>query len=55
MHDKCPKYLHKDHIDMALLFECIEHTGLQVKTEGLITTAQDQVLNTSYYSKHIIK
>ena len=33
----------------------MKHTGLKGKTEGLITAAQDQALNTRYYSKHIIK
>jgi len=31
------------------------HSGLKGETEGLITAAQDQALNTRYYSKHIIK
>ena len=33
----------------------MKHTGLKGETEGLITAAQDQALNTRYYSKHIIK
>ena len=33
----------------------MKHTGLKGETEGLITAAQDQTLNTRYYSKHIIK
>ena len=32
----------------------MKHTGFKDKTEGLTTVAQDQVLNTRYYSKHII-
>ena len=36
-------------------FEWMKHTGLKGETEGLITAAQDQALNTRYYSKHIIK
>ena len=55
MHGKFPKYLDKDHIDMQLSFEWMKHTGLKGETEGLITAAQDQALNTRYYSKHIIK
>ena len=39
---------------MELLFEWMKHTGLKGETEGLITEAQDQALNTRYYSKHII-
>ena len=50
-----PKYLDKDHIDMQLSFEWMKHAGLKGETEGLITAAQDQALNTRYYSKHIIK
>ena len=33
----------------------MKHTGLKGETEGLITAAQDQTLNTRYYRKHIIK
>ena len=33
----------------------MKHTGLKGETEGLVTAAQDQALNTRYYSKHIIK
>ena len=55
MHGKFLKYLDKDHIDMQLSFEWMTHTGLKGETEGLITASQDQALNTSYYSKHIIK
>ena len=55
MHGKFPNYLDKDHVDVELTFELMKHTGLKRKTEGLITAAQDQALNTRYYSKHIIK
>ena len=54
MHGKFPKYLDKDHIDMELSFEWMKHTGLRGETEGLITVAQDQALNTRYYSQHNI-
>ena len=33
----------------------MKYTGLKGETKGLITAAQDQALNTRYYSKHIIK
>ena len=33
----------------------MKHTGLKGETEGLIIAAQDQALNTRYYSKHIMK
>ena len=33
----------------------MKHIGLKGETEGLITAAQDQTLNTRYYSKHIMK
>ena len=33
----------------------MKHTGPKRETVGLITVAQDQALNTRYYSKHIIK
>ena len=55
MHGKFPNYLDKDHVDVELSFEWIKHTGCKGETEGLITAAQDQALNTRYYSKHIIK
>ena len=55
MHGKFPNYLDKDHVDVELSFEWMKHTGLKGKTEGLITAAQDQALNTRYYSKHITK
>ena len=46
MHGKFPKYLNKDHIDMELSFEWMKCTGLKGETEGLITAAQVQALNT---------
>ena len=53
---KFPNYLDKDHVDVELSFEWMKHTGLKEgETEGLITAAQDQALNTRYYSKNIIK
>ena len=55
MHDKFPKYLDNYYFDMELSFEWMKHAGLKGETEGLITAPQDQVLNTRYYSKHIIK
>ena len=50
MHGKFPNCLDKDHVDVELLFEWMKHTGLKGETEGLITAAQDQALNTRYYS-----
>ena len=55
MHGKLPNYLDKDHVDVELSFKWMKHTGLKGETEGLITAAQDQALNTRYYIKHIIK
>ena len=55
MHGKFCNYLDKDHVDVELSFEWMKNTGLREETEGLITAAQDQALNTRYYSKHIIK
>ena len=55
MHGKLPKYLEKDHVDQEMSFQWMKYTGLKGETEGLITAAQDQALNTRYYSKHIIK
>ena len=55
MHGKFPNNLDKDHVDVELSFEWMKHTGLKGEAEGLITAAQDQALNTRYYSKHIIK
>ena len=55
MHGKLPKYLEKDHVDQEMSFQWMKYTGLKAETEGLITAAQDQALNTRYYSKHIIK
>ena len=39
-------YLDKDHVDVELSFKWMNHTGLKGETEGLITAAQDQALNT---------
>ena len=55
MHDQLPKYLQEGHIDIEMSFQWMKYTGLKGETEGLITAAQDQALNTRYYSKHIIK
>ena len=55
MHGKFPNYLDKDHVDVELSFQWMKHIGLKGETEGLITAAQDQALNTRYYSNHIIK
>ena len=55
MHGMFPNYLDMDHVDVELSFKWMKHTGLKWETEGLITAAQDQALNTRYYSKHIIK
>ena len=43
-------------MDVELSFKWMkDNTGLKEETEGLIKAAQDQALNTRYYSKHIIK
>ena len=42
-------------MDVELSFKWMKHTGLKRETEGLITAAHNQALNTRYYSKHIIK
>ena len=55
MHGKLPKYLEKDHVDLEMSFQWMKYIGLKGETEGFITAAQDQALNTRYYSKHIIK
>ena len=55
MYGKFPNYLDKDHVDVELSFKWMKHTGLKGETEGLITAAQDQALNTRHYSKHIIQ
>ena len=55
MHGKFPNYLDKDHVDVELSFKWLKHIGLKGEIEGLIRAAQDQALNTRYYSKHIIK
>ena len=55
MHGKFLNYLDKEHVDVELSFEWMKHTGLQGETEGLITVAQNQALNTRYYSKHIMR
>ena len=54
MHGKLPKYLEKGHVDQEMSFQWMKYTGLKGETEGLITAAQDQALNTRY-RKHIIK
>ena len=55
MHEKFPNYLDKDHVDVELSFRWMKHTVLKEETVGLMTAAQDQALNTRYYSTHIIK
>ena len=43
------KVLHlygKDHVEVELSFKWMKHTGLKGETEGFITAAQDQALNT---------
>ena len=55
MDGKFHNYLDNDHVGVELSFIWMKHTGLKGETEGLITAAQDQALNTRYYSKHIIK
>ena len=55
MYDQLPNYLQEGHIDIEMPFQWMEYTELKGETEGLITAAQDQALNTRYYSKHIIK
>ena len=51
MHGKFPSYLDNDHVDVELSVKWMKHTGLKEETEGLITAAQDQALNTRYHSK----
>ena len=55
MHGKLPKYLEEDHVDQEMSFQWMKYTGLKGETEGLITAAQHQALNTRYYNKHVIK
>ena len=55
MHGKVPKYLEKDHVDQEMSFQWMKYTGLKGETEGIITAAEDQALNTRYNSKYIIK
>ena len=55
MYGKFPNYLDKDHVDVELSFKWMKHAGLKGETEGFITAAQDQALNTNYYIKHITK
>ena len=45
----------RSHRYIELSFKWIKHTRLKGDTEGLIIAAWDQVLNTRYYSKHIIQ
>ena len=55
MHGKFPNYLDQDLVDVELSFKWMKHTGLKGQTEGLITAAQDQALNTRSYTKYTIK
>lgn len=55
MHGKFPRYLQSQNIDVEQSFQWMKHTGLKGETEGLIMAAQDQALNTRYYSKHVMK
>ena len=51
MDGKFPNHFGKEYIDIQLSFQWIKHS----ETEGPITAAQDQALNTRYYNKHIMK
>ena len=55
MHGKFPKHLGKENIDKEQSFQWMKYSGLKGETEGLLAAAQDQALNTRYYSKHISK
>ena len=55
MYGKFPSYLDKEYIDIEQSFLWMNYSGLKGETEGFIATAQDQALNTRYYSKHIMK
>ena len=55
MHGKFPNNLRKEYIDIQQSFQWMKHCGLKGETDGLITAAQDQVLNTKYCTKHIMK
>ena len=54
-HSKYPNQINKEYVDIELSFKWMKHSGLKPETEGLITAAQDQALNTMYYSQQIIK
>ena len=55
MHGKFPNHLVKEYVGIQHSLQWMKHSGLKCETEGLITPAQDQALNTRYYNKHIIK
>ena len=55
MHGKLPNHLGKEYINIQQSFQWMKHSGPKGKTEGLITAAQDQALNTGYYNKLIMK
>ena len=46
MYSNFPKYLSKDYVGTELSFQSMKYTGLKGETEGLVTAAQDQSLNT---------
>ena len=45
MHGKFSNHLGKEYIDIQQSFQWMKHSGLKGETEGLITAAQDQALN----------
>ena len=55
IHGKFPNHLGKEYIDIQHSFQWMKHSGLKGETEGLITAALDQALNTRYYNKHVVK
>ena len=55
MHGKFPNHLGKEYVDIQQSFLWMKHSGPKGETEGLITAAQDQALNTRYYNKDFRK
>ena len=55
MHSKFFNQLDKEYVNVEISFKWMKHSGFKAETEGLITAAQIQALNTRYYSKHTIK
>lgn len=55
LHGKHPHLLAQEHIDPQASNAWLKKGNIYGETEGFMVAIQDQVINTRYYNKHIIK